>query len=250
MSAASARVKRKIIHIDEEKCDGCGLCAEACHEGAIRVIEGKARLISESYCDGLGDCIGPCPQGAITIEEREADPYDEEAVQKHLASQESEVGCTAAPQGGGCPGSAVQRFLREGATPSTDSEGTPSQLSTWPVQIKLLPVNAPCFKDADLLMAADCTAFAYADFHRHFIAGKVALVGCPKLDDADFYQAKLAEILRQNDIRSIEVAYMEVPCCGGLVRLVHSALMESGKKIPLKLTKIGIRGEVIDSVSF
>jgi len=242
----TTKLERKIIKIDEDKCDGCGICADACHEGAIRIIDGKAKLVSESYCDGLGDCLGPCPRDAISIEIREADAYDEEAVQANLSASLKEP-CPPS----GCPGSMARKLSPEnepGAVQPNGSEVT-SRLTTWPVQIRLLPVNAPYFSNADILLAADCTALACPDFHERFLAGgKVAMMGCPKLDDSDYYLEKLTEIFRSNDIRSIHVVYMEVPCCGGLVRLVHQALSESGRQIPFTLTKLGINGQVIDTV--
>jgi len=242
----TTKLKRKIIKIDEDKCDGCGICADACHEGAIRIIDGKARLVSESYCDGLGDCLGPCPRDAISIEVREADAYDEEAVQANLSASLKEP-CPPS----GCPGSMARKLVVEnepGTVHPNGSEVT-SRLTTWPVQIRLLPVNAPYFSNADILIAADCTALACPDFHERFLAGgKVVMMGCPKLDDSDYIMEKLTEIFRSNDVRSINVVYMEVPCCGGLVRLVHQALAESGRKIPFTLTKLGINGHVIDTV--
>lgn len=239
---------RDVVKIDEEKCDGCGQCANACAEGAIQIIDGKARLVSDSYCDGLGACLGECPQGAITIEKREAAEFDEEAVKEHLAGQPA-PGAPAAPAA--CPGSTPRELER---CQLVDLEGEPetaasaSMLGNWPVQLKLVPAEAPYFKDADLLLAADCVPFAFADFHRRFLAGKVLLIGCPKLDSADFYLRKLTEIFERNDIRSVEVVYMEVPCCFGLVHLVHQALKNSGKEIPLKLLKVGIRGDLVETV--
>jgi len=243
------RITRKIIRIDEEKCDGCGICADACHEGAIQIIGGKAKLVKESYCDGLGDCIGPCPQDAITIEERFADEYDEDAVQKHLEERDSSTE-PAKPVVCACPGSAV-RELSHPAEPmeTASSEIVPSSLSTWPVQITLVPPNAPFLSDSDLLIAADCVPFAFPDFHNRFIKGRVALVGCPKLDDPGYYADKFTEIFKVNEIRSITVVYMEVPCCGGLVQLVHKALIQSGKQIPITFLKIGIKGDILDEMN-
>ena len=245
------RARRQIIRIDEEKCNGCGQCVIACAEGAIKIVDGKARLISETYCDGLGACIGDCPEGALTIEDREADAFDEAAVEEHLAR--SAEAATAEPDhlACGCPSAMAQTLKRE-AAPAAEAESAtaaPSQLSNWPVQIHLVPPAAPYLDGADLVIAADCTAFAFADFHRRFLAGRVLLVGCPKLDDAWFYRAKLAEVLSQNDIRSVEVVYMEVPCCSGLVRLVEQALEDSGKRVPLTLTKIAIKGEIRESTT-
>lgn len=237
-----SRHRRGIIRIDEEKCDGCGICADACHEGAIRIIDGKAKLVRESYCDGLGDCIGPCPQDAIHIEEREADDYDEEAVRLHLA--EMTAGGTQPGACPSCPGSAV-RSMKPPAEP--DSSGTVdavSKLTHWPVQITLVPPGAPFLRDADVLIAADCVPFAFADFHRRFISGRAVLVGCPKLDDAGYYLDKLTEMFSSSGIRSLTVVYMEVPCCGGLVRLVTRALSDSGADIPLRLVRIGVNGDI------
>ena len=223
---------RKIIRIDEEKCNGCGACARACHEGAIAMVDGKARLMREDYCDGLGDCLPACPTGAISFETREAAAYDEAAVRAAKA---------AAPHA--CPGSRPTAFAR--AACPTGADSVPSQLSQWPVQIKLAPVNAPWFSGADLLIAADCTAFAYGNFHADFIRGRVALVGCPKLDAVD-YAEKLSQIFAANDIRSITVARMEVPCCGGLESAVRRALAMSGKQIPLAVRVIAINGELLE----
>ena len=217
---------RKIIHLDQEKCNGCGACANACHEGAIQMVDGKAALIRDDYCDGLGDCLPACPTGAITFEEREAAAYDHEAVQKHLAaqgkvSQESQLSHQAkAPQ--------------------------ESQLSQWPVQIKLAPLTAPYFDQAHLLIAADCTAYAYASFHQDFIRGRVTLIGCPKLDAVD-YTEKLTQILRQNSIKSLTIVRMEVPCCGGLEHAATQALKASGRFIPWQVVTIGIDGRILEN---
>lgn len=224
-------MKRKIIKINTEKCNGCGLCAEACHEGAIGMIEGKAALLREDYCDGLGDCLPACPTGAITFEEREAPAYDHAAVLAAKAQQAS------APCG--CPGSNPQSICHT-APPDAPAK---SELTQWPVQIKLSPVNASCFDGADLLIAADCTAYAYGGFHRDFIRGRVTLIGCPKLDEGD-YTEKLTEIIRQNHVGSVTVARMEVPCCGGIQRAVENALAASGKNLPLRVAVIGINGEL------
>jgi NAD-dependent dihydropyrimidine dehydrogenase PreA subunit len=241
------RITRKIIRIDEEKCDGCGLCADACHEGAIRIIKGKAKLVKESYCDGLGDCIGPCPRGAISIEERSADEYDEEAVQRHLENLDSD---SVSVKPVACPGTEV----RDLNSPPKPQEAAPdgeviSSLTNWPVQIKLVPPGAPFLENSDLLIAADCVPFAYPDFHNRFIKGRIALVGCPKLDDAGYYAEKLADMFRRKGIRSITVAYMEVPCCGGLVQIVRKALMQSTEQIPVSYVKIGIKGEILDEMN-
>lgn len=227
-------MKRNIIRIDEEKCIGCGLCAEACHEGAIGMVEGKARLLREDYCDGLGDCLPACPTGAITFEEREAPAYDHAAV---LASKVPE----AAPLPCGCPGSMARAISKE------ERMGTageiPGELRQWPVQLKLVPTSAPWLDGADILVAADCTAFAYGAFHRDFIRGHVVLVGCPKLDEGD-YTEKLAEIFAGNDVKSVTVARMEVPCCGGLQRAAEAAVTRSGKNIPMKTITVGVNGEI------
>ncbi len=246
---------RKVIRIDEKKCDGCGLCVPACIEGALQIIEGKARLVSETYCDGLGACLGECPQGAITIEERQADEFDPKAVARHLESRKPKI---VAPQVEAqsyqsCPGS-LSRTLQP-KTPlaaqdhSANEEATFSQLGNWPVQLKLAPVKAPYFDKAKLLIAADCVPFAYADFHPRFLEGRVLLIGCPKLDENELYLQKLTMIFSQNDIESIEIIYMEVPCCFGLAHIVRRALADSGKEIPLSFHKIGINGEIQESTT-
>lgn len=245
---------RKIVQIDEEKCDGCGLCVPACAEGAIQLIDGKAKLVSDTYCDGLGACLGECPQDAITVIEREAGDFDEEAVKKHLMGQQRvKLEQKPGPRMPlpeqpvhACPGSMAQSF-RPGIPTSTGAGftgGSPSQLANWPVQLNLAPVKAPYFDGADLLIAADCVPFACADFHRAFLAGRILLIGCPKLDDVNHYRQKLAYIFHENDIKSIEIAYMEVPCCFGLVQLIKLALEDSGKDIPLTMTRVGIRGKI------
>ena len=223
-------MKRNIIRIDQEKCNGCGQCVTGCAEGAIQLVNGKAKLVSEVYCDGLGACIGECPVGALTLVEKEAPEYDQAAVDKHLAT----IGRAPHAAASACPGAAPAMAP------------TQSQLGNWPLQLSLMPINAPYLERATLLMAADCTAFAYPDFHRHFVKGKVAIIGCPKLDDAAAYREKLAKIIQANHIEFIHVVYMEVPCCGGLVRLVQQAVADSGCKVPVKLTKIGIGGEIKD----
>ena len=224
---------RRIITIDEEKCNGCGLCAKACHEGAIGMVNGKAKLLREDYCDGLGDCLPACPMNAISFEEREAPAYNEAAV---LAAKKAKE---AKPVG--CPGSACR------AIPNTASDTgveVPNKLRNWPVQIKLAPVNAPYFDGADLLIAADCTAYAYGNFHSRFMQGKVTLIGCPKLDGVN-YAEKLAQIFAGNDIRSITLTRMTVPCCGGLAMAVKNALAMSGKDIPLQIVTISPDGQII-----
>jgi len=243
---------RKIIRIDEAKCNGCGACVPACAEGAIRIIDGKARLVSEIYCDGLGACLGDCPQGAISMEEREAAPFDEAAALAHAAANQAD----ARPAGrahatiAACPGSAA-RMLEPARFVPVESQGDGPQpysaLTNWPVQLALTPIKAPFFEDADLLIAGDCVPFAYTDFHRRFVAGRTLLVGCPKLDDATLYRKKLARIFAENSVQSLRVLYMEVPCCYGLVHLVRQALQESGKDLPLTVTKISIKGELLET---
>ncbi len=225
---------RKVVKIDEEKCDGCGQCVPACAEGALEIIDGKARLVSEVYCDGLGDCLGECPQEAITIEEREADKFDLEATERHLAQRKEKeepartgASADADEPFAGCPGAAARLLRNDTAAAAADAETTarePSMLINWPVQLRLAPVKAPYFDGARLLIAADCAPFAFADFHGKFLAGRTLVVGCPKLDDVDLYRKKLAQIFLQNDIREVEVVYMQVPCCYGLVHLVQGAL--------------------------
>lgn len=233
---------RKIIHIDEALCNGCRACADACHEGAIGMVNGKAKLLRDDYCDGLGDCLPACPTGAITFVEREAAPYDEAAV---LASKQEKRGPSdAAMPHAGCPGHRLHRFDRsECAEPSALAPGSPpSQLAQWPCQLKLVPVNAPYFNGAKLLIAADCTAYAYANMQQEFMRGRITLIGCPKLDEGD-YSEKLTEILTQNDIRSVTVVRMEVPCCGGLEMAVKKALQASGKWIPWQVVTLSIDGK-------
>jgi len=236
---------RKIVKIDEEKCTGCGLCIPNCAEGALQIIDGKARLVSEKFCDGLGACLGHCPEDAIMVIEKEAEDFDEKEVEVHLRKQNQvQPKLQPAPVFAGCPSSRAMHFKAasaEGAASSTAS--SVSQLTQWPVQLKLVPVNAPYFQDADLLIAADCVPFAYPDFHRDFLKGKAVVVGCPKLDDVRFYKEKLTEIFKANSIKSITVPYMEVPCCFGLVKATEDAVAASGKNIPLKKVKIGIRGD-------
>lgn len=242
---------RKIIHIDEDKCNGCGLCAAACHEGAIGMVDGKARLLRDDYCDGLGDCLPTCPTGAITFVEREAAPYDEAAVKANMAAKAlaEELKNAEGSCSGGCPGSAMKDLRANTATCPQASEETqpsdqPSRLQNWPVQIKLAPLKAPYFDRANLLIAADCTAYAYGAFHSRFMKDKVTLIGCPKLDATD-YSEKLTEILRQNDIASVSVIRMEVPCCGGLEAAVKKAISESGKFLPSQVVTISTEGDII-----
>ena len=242
---------RKIIHIDEEKCNGCGACVTACHEGAIGLVNGKAKLLRDDYCDGFGDCLPGCPTGAITFTEREAAAYDEQAVlenkQKKAAAAQAAPAQPAASAFHGCPGSRMHQFHREeAAAPAAAAPASqPSQLAQWPCQIKLVPVNAPYFAGAKLLVAADCTAYAYANVHQEFMRGKVTIIGCPKLDDVD-YSEKLTQILRQNDIKSVTVLRMEVPCCGGLERAVVTALQNSGKMIPWQVVTFSVDGKILD----
>lgn len=235
---------RKIIHIDEEKCNGCGSCAKACHEGAIGMVNGKAKLLRDDYCDGLGDCLPTCPTGAITFVEREAAAYDETAVMKNRQEKIQKQGA-ALPCG--CPGTQSKAIEHKdcGCGGFEAAGAMPSRLSQWPVQIKLVPVNAPYFNGAKLLVAADCTAYAYANFHERFIKGNIALVGCPKLDSVD-YSGKLAEIIRNNDIKSVTVVRMEVPCCGGIEHAVKAALQSSGKFIPWRVVTLSTDGRILD----
>ena len=240
-------MKRRIIEINREKCNGCGACAAACHEGAIAMVDGKAKLMREDYCDGLGDCLPACPTGAITFVEREAPAYDEKAVlenkQKKMQEKMKKEGMTLPC---GCPGSQSKRIEH---TDIADSEvpykSSVSRLSQWPVQIKLVPANAPYFEGAKLLIAADCTAYAYAAFHERFIKGHITLVGCPKLDSVD-YSEKLTDIISRNNIKSVTVVRMEVPCCGGLEQAAKTALQKSGKFIPWQVVTISTDGKILD----
>lgn len=227
---------RRIIQIDEEKCNGCGACAAACHESAIGMVDGKAKLLRDDYCDGLGDCLPSCPTGAITFVEREAAAYDEEAVMRNRQKK--------AHVTGGCPGSRMRQMKRETSETQVAAK-MESQLQQWPVQIKLVPTSAPYFDGAKLLIAADCTAYAYANFHQDFIKGKVVLVGCPKLDSVD-YSEKLEEIIRSNNIVDVTIVRMEVPCCGGLEMAAKKALQNSGKFIPWQVTTISVDGKILD----
>ena len=233
---------RNIVKIDEEKCTGCGQCTTACAEGAIQIVDGKARLVSDSYCDGLGACLGHCPEGAITVEPREAAEFDEEAVQKHLARPQKEQPMSA------CPGMASHQFQRQ-PSPESDAavQDIPSQLTHWPVQLALVSPTAPQFADADLLLAADCVPFAVGDFHRRFLKDHGLIVGCPKLDDAQFYIEKLAQILRSNNLRSLMVVHMEVPCCFGLTHIAREAIARSGKAMSFLDITVSLRGSMVHS---
>ena len=230
---------RKIIKIDAEKCNGCGACASACHEGAIGMVNGKAQLLREDYCDGLGDCLPACPTNAISFEEREAPAYDEAAVQAAKAQKANALPC-------GCPGT-QSRAIHHGESSGIRQTSAPvvSRLSQWPVQIKLIPVNAPYFDGADLLIAADCTAYAYGDFHNTFIKNSITLIGCPKLDSVD-YSDKLTQIIAGNNIQSVTIVRMEVPCCGGMEHAVRHALQASGKCIPLQVVTISTDGMILE----
>ena len=225
-------MKRKIIKIDEERCNGCGSCAAACHEGAIEMIDGKARLTREDYCDGLGDCLPACPVNAISFEEREAPAYDKAAVEKALSAKRNKT-CT-------CPGGMTKSIRRDTSPARVAAQ---SRLAQWPCQIKLVPVNAPYFEGANLLIAADCTAFAYGNFHEDFIRNHITLIGCPKLDSCD-YSEKLTQIIATNDIKSVKIVRMEVPCCGGLENAVKTALKNSGKFIPWQVITITTDGKI------
>lgn len=238
-------MERKMVAIDEEKCNGCGLCISACHEGALQLVNGKAKLISDSYCDGLGACLPECPTGAIQIRVREALVFDEKAVEKLMEGKNKSVPEKLAC---GCPGTQARKIDKSQTSvvehkPAGFQE---SQLGQWPVQIKLVPVNAPYFENANLLIAADCTAYAYSDFHNSFMRNKITLIGCPKLDEID-YSNKLTEILKLHEIKSVTVVRMEVPCCGGIVSTVKKSLQDSGKMVPWRVITIGTDGSVIDS---
>ena len=226
--------KRNIIKIDEDRCNGCGECVPNCAEGALQIIDGKARLVSDVLCDGLGACLGHCPQDAITIEGREAEAFDEKEVHIHQHAQ------------GSCPGSKVMDFSKKNpVSGKPKAQEASSQLGNWPLQIMLVPKNAPYLNGANLLIAADCVPFAYAGFHENLLAGKVCIIGCPKLDDSKFYTEKLSEIFKGNDIKSITCAHMEVPCCLGFINIIENALASSGKKIPFKKVNVGIKGDIL-----
>ena len=248
-------MKRKIVSIDEHRCNGCGLCVSACHEGAIQLVNGKAKLISDSYCDGLGDCLPACPVDAIKIVEREAADYDEAAVAARMAAAKGHAAPAAAPAAAkpplpcGCPGQMAKSIARKPAAeaPAADAPAAApvAHLANWPVQIKLVNPRAPYLQNAALLIAADCTAFAYADIHRKFMRNKVTLIGCPKLDEGD-YAEKLTAILQANEIKSVTVLRMEVPCCGGIASAVQRALQASGKTIPWQVVTISTEGQILE----
>ena len=243
-------MKRAIVEIDEEKCNGCGACVDACHEGAIQLINGKAHLVSETYCDGLGACLPHCPTGAISVIERESAEFSEEAVKANL--QAKKIAQTVVRAHPGCPGSAMRTIQHAPAvkvqvTQEAAVVEAASELSQWPVQMKLVNVNAPYLQNCDLLVAADCTAFAYSRFHQEFIRGKVTLIGCPKLDDNGYYIDKLTQIFAQNEIRSVTVVRMEVPCCGGIVQAVKQAMLANSQILPYREVVISIDGQIIKS---
>jgi len=243
------KTARKIIEIDDELCDGCGQCIPSCAEGALQVVDGKARLVADKYCDGLGACLGECPKGALTMVEREADEFDEEAVHRLLSTVERKEEPSKATLPCGCPSAELQCFEPDFSHPEAskpaDWGAQASALSHWPVQIRLVPPEAPFLKAADLLVAADCTPFAYGNFHEDFLKGRVALVGCPKFDDADDYIRKFSEIFSNNDIHSVTVLVMEVPCCRGLPNIVGRAMKTAGKQIPLEVVEISSRGAIL-----
>jgi len=243
------KVKRKIIEIDEKLCDGCGLCVPSCAEGAIQVVDGKARLVADKYCDGLGACLGECPRGALKIVDREAEEFDQVAADEYVASQKSAGVSEAMPMACGCPSTVIRTFsahvpCETANSPVIQREGV-SALTHWPVQIRLVPPTAPFLKGADLLVAADCTPFAYPRLHEDFMGGRVVLVGCPKLDDAQAYVEKFAEIFRKGDVKSVTVLVMEVPCCQGLPVIIQKGMVMGGKEIPLEKVVISTRGEIM-----
>lgn len=231
---------RNIVKIDEEKCNGCGLCAKACAEGAIQIIDGKAKLVSEVYCDGLGACIGHCPEGAITVEKRDAAEFDEEKTKAHLSEQNKVKEKT----GFVCPGTMAKTLREKTGEKSSSTAAVPSQLSHWPIQLKLVPPNAPYFAGADLLLAADCVPFAMGDFHNRFLGGHSVVVGCPKLDDTGFYVEKLADILQANKLKSLTVVHMEVPCCFGLTQVAKDAIVRSGIEMSFEDVTVALNGNI------
>lgn len=244
-------MKRQIVKIDENKCNGCGICITACHEGAIELVDGKAKLISDEYCDGLGNCLPGCPQGAIEIIEREAEDYSEEAVLKLKEEKENKKKTEVKPMACGCPGTAARAIVRKPEqvkaklNEKNQSETSISELRQWPVQLNLINTRAPYLKEANLLVAADCTAYAYADFHKDFIRDHITVIGCPKLDDVEYYKEKLTEILKLNNIKSITVVRMEVPCCGGIVSAVKAAMLASETIVPYREVVISTEGNII-----
>jgi len=239
------KVSRKIIKIDEELCDGCGQCVPSCAEGAIEIVDGKARIVAEKYCDGLGACLGECPNGALTIVEREAEEFDEEAVEEYLSSKAQEESSEEATMACGCPSAQIQSFVPPASREEANKLTIHSALSHWPVQIRLVPPTALFLKGADLLVAADCTPMAYPNFHQDFLKGKVVMVGCPKFDDIQDYIQKFADIFNTTDIKSVTVVVMEVPCCQGLPIIVEKAMEIADKKIPMEKVVISARGEVL-----
>ena len=259
-----AKIKRKIIKIDEEKCDGCGLCIPSCPEGALQIIDGKAKLVKEQFCDGLGACLGDCPTGALTVEEEEVEQYDEEGVIGHIREQSPELmekhlahlkqHAQELPRYhshakiASCPSAQMLHWEKKGKKREDTGEKAraDSELRQWPIQIHLVPPSAPYFQNADLVLGADCIPFAYSNFHADFLKGNAVIIGCPKLDDADAYTDKLTRILESSDIKSIKVIHMEVPCCYGMVRIAQEAIKRSGKDIPLKTVNIGIKGEILE----
>ncbi|MFO7995840.1 MAG: 4Fe-4S binding protein [Dehalococcoidia bacterium] len=256
-----AKTRRKIIKIDEEKCDGCGLCIPACPEGAIQIVGGKAKLVKESFCDGLGACLGECPQGALVIEEKEVEEYDEEGVVGHIKEKSPQLlekhlkhlkrHAHELPEHhshaeiSSCPSAQMLHWERQEAV--KPEARVSSELRQWPIQLHLVPPHAPYLRNADLVLVADCVPFAYANFHHDFLKGKTIAIGCPKLDDVGAYVSKVAQILESSDIRSLKVVHMEVPCCYGLVHIAREALDKSGKDIPFETVMIGVKGEVTES---
>ena len=241
-------MKRQIVKIDEEKCTGCGLCVPACAEGAIQIVDGKARLIADNLCDGLGACLGDCPEDAITIEEREAESFDEKAVENHLKNMgqntsSHDQSMTTSTSIGGCPSARALQFAQPEENPSVAGNTRSSKLTQWPIQLHLVPPTAPFFQNADVLLAADCAPFAYADFHDDLLKDKALAIACPKLDDTTPYVDKLTAMIRQSNIKSITVIHMEVPCCNGLVFMAKQAIEKSGQDVPLKTICIGIDGK-------
>ena len=235
-------LRRQIIRIDEEKCNGCGQCVSACAEGALQIVDGKARLVSEIYCDGLGACLGECPQGALTIEERDAEAFDEKAVKRHFSQQENKE-----PLPCGCPGSTLSTFAPQGNSAEGPKAVSSSSLSHWPVQLRLVPPGAPFLHEAAILVCADCVPFAVPDFHARYLAGRAVLVGCPKLDEVDYYREKLKTIFKEANPQSITVLRMEVPCCGGLAQIVTEARNETVPECPLEIHVIGIQNGRVES---